>query len=1438
MKLSIENISKMSDDELYVNLLKYTDSLYAKYRYAFSSSNEFKDTIKSFFPALKKAMISKKPNDIGLFAYHELTQKLQSFINKLGNQKLYSILNKFVEEEFLNNLDLKNISLFINKINSLFKSLGLDLNIDLCSDILDNVPLINNLLAKYTNKIIQNNYNIYEYVKDDNLMCFCLAYALNNDLDLDNQDESLNEDDIDYNQYELGNNADYDSVKIYLKEINRKPVPTREEERELLIKIKDGDRVARKEFVERNTKLVVSIAKKYIGRGLSLLDLIQEGNLGLMKAVDYFKIEKNCRFSTYASWWIRQFIIRAIYDKSSTIRIPVHIGEEVNAFNKAYAKLSNELGRPVTIKELVKQTNFDEKKIKTFLSMPSMVSLDSNIDDEEDDRSLKDILKDEKSISPEEYIENKDYQGEILKCLRFLAPVEREIIILRFGLDNQGQRTLDEIGSLFKVTRERIRQVEAKGIRKMRVIIDSDNKNTFKESINMSRFRSIYSYFTKANKEDLDIVLVCLEKNQIRDIYTYINFINYLNQDYENMLPIFKRFQFYLRLINSYLDDILEYHAQNLSNEEIEEKIYAKNQKVAKEITQVDFVPNKTLEVENYLPSKYVRTYEYIKKNLGEKELLLIYTYLNGVNTGNIESISFHQLEEEFMMLMHRIEKRCHGFSFVTFPNINGASPNHPTIESLYRKNAKTIYDFFPQYSHEDVDFALVFLPSTKKSIITEYLNHVNNIVLAWDFDALKTDFYYVQSRIRELIERINNYRKDGRTDEEIINLIRRVKNKKTTNPEDGSKLVRNAKTIYDYFPDFKKEDVDYIISLYPDDCRKTIDDYLNHLNNINILMSREEATQLRYNFFDYKRRIKSKLTRLVKLSESDLDDKSAKEKLRSNKRKSLNTSRSKTVTYYDENITNTKKNDNKKLIFDYFPEESEEDVLEAITKLSPFEQKIIQRIFKDDLHVAVLVYNNMDYSIFQNSVINHIKEYIKKKDESVPVLEEAKPKEEVKEEGSKKYRNGIKNVTNFYSYFACSKEDVLLALSLIPIDEAFIKDSYHEDGSRIIEKSFSVNDTSHLKNTIKKVNSIVELINEARNKGINDNKTIFKYVRCNTTLFSVTMSIYDYFYQYDEKDVLEAIKSLDSNSQTIIYALFGDDLMVLKRGSSHTNRNSYRKFVKVIAKEIVSYIMRKEAASKNKNRTDKSIRYHNITDYYKGYSVEDIRLIIDFLPPDQLEMIRRYFTDDLLECKETFMENKDYFAFRQRIKKRISDLLGYLTEAKNMGLKDDGDIKEYVNKMYKSKGIKTIFSYFNDIPHDRVIAALNELNDKEKEIIHTMFGDDFDYPRRDDGYNHNTYVTFYNNIVPKINLIITKTNLTSEAKMEIAFYLRYGIYNGRCYTEEEIAYVLNVDVLEVTTLLREELLKRKDIMQKYIDNAKYIDTRIRKLQNDKEEEK
>ena len=325
---------------------------------------------------------------------------------------------------------------------------------------------IDNVILEIEGFDVDDIEKLYELIESNSIEIIDeIADEMLDALSFDVESTKTNEED---GAADAKNIAIDDPVKVYLKEIGRVPLLTSEEEIELAIRISENDEEAKKRLSEANLRLVVSIAKRYVGRGMQFLDLIQEGNLGLIKAVDKFDHTKGFKFSTYATWWIRQAITRAIADQARTIRIPVHMVETINKVKKTNSQILHETGREPTAEEIADKLDMPVEKVREILRVAQEpVSLETPIGEEEDSH-LGDFIPDDDAQAPVDAASMALMREQLAEVLKTLTPREARVLSLRYGLEDGNPKTLEEVGKEFNVTRERIRQIEAKALRKLR----------------------------------------------------------------------------------------------------------------------------------------------------------------------------------------------------------------------------------------------------------------------------------------------------------------------------------------------------------------------------------------------------------------------------------------------------------------------------------------------------------------------------------------------------------------------------------------------------------------------------------------------------------------------------------------------------------------------------------------------------------------------------------------------------------------------------------------------------------------------------------------------------------------------------------------------------------------------------------------------------------
>ena len=354
----------------------------------------------------------------------------------------------------------------LQKLVELGKSKKSTLDMNDINDAFAGTPLTVEQIEDIITYLENNGIDVLRVMNDE--------LTIDEDLVLDADDDAFRldeeeEEDIDLDAIDfLDGIGTEDPVRMYLKEIGTVPLLTADEELRLAKKKAEGDQAAKERLIEANLRLVVSIAKRYTGRGMSFLDLVQEGNLGLIKGVEKFDYTKGYKLSTYATWWIRQSVTRALADQARTIRVPVHMVETINKMSKMQRKLTLELGYEPSVTELANALDMTEEKVMDIMQIArEPASLETPIG-EEDDSNLGDFVADSNAVTPEGNVESVMLREHIDTLLEDLKERERQVIVLRFGLEDGHPRTLEEVGKEFNVTRERIRQIEAKALRKLR----------------------------------------------------------------------------------------------------------------------------------------------------------------------------------------------------------------------------------------------------------------------------------------------------------------------------------------------------------------------------------------------------------------------------------------------------------------------------------------------------------------------------------------------------------------------------------------------------------------------------------------------------------------------------------------------------------------------------------------------------------------------------------------------------------------------------------------------------------------------------------------------------------------------------------------------------------------------------------------------------------
>ena len=469
MQLENTTIRKMSIEELGELLAQDMIKISEDYSFAFASKTDAIKLMKSFLEVEYSNIINNnKKGFIDFYsAFEDVMNNYIRIIFETDYELAYTkLFNKYVDQKIGEINNYKQTHYEIRKIINFFKIINYHPSEIVCTNILENNPKFSTMIGKIVGRNIKklSTMNVKETFPDSIMLSFVTTYAFINKIEIKTNEEEQKSTDF----MTLPNDDSYsdDNVKLYINSLQKPLLPS--EQRKLFLKLKEGDKDAKNRLIETNLGLVVPIASYYRNRGVEFLDLIQEGNIGLMKAVDKFDPEKGYKFSTYATWWIRQAITRALADQARTIRVPVHMVETINKLARVQRQLTQDLNREPTDEEIAKKLGISVDKVREVYKISQdPVSLETPIG-EEDDSHLGDFIRDERTVSPEEYATEELLKEELAGVLLTLTDREEKVLRLRFGLDDGQCRTLEEVGQIFGVTRERIRQIEAKALRKLR----------------------------------------------------------------------------------------------------------------------------------------------------------------------------------------------------------------------------------------------------------------------------------------------------------------------------------------------------------------------------------------------------------------------------------------------------------------------------------------------------------------------------------------------------------------------------------------------------------------------------------------------------------------------------------------------------------------------------------------------------------------------------------------------------------------------------------------------------------------------------------------------------------------------------------------------------------------------------------------------------------
>lgn len=499
MILDSKKIQKMSPEEIFESLSKEFRSIYQCFQYIGLSEPEYYSFVLKTINKTQKNYSEDVP--YSKFIENQVCSQLSKKVTKLltDSKTSYTIVDNYIKQVFVPTDNCQGAIRNFNKLDAFFEERHYIPIPNMVADLIHNNTEFSQMLELILNQFYSE---ITAGKKEGILSNESLSLMMETYCDLKDI-EIVDSTDTYVYDYEDGTAGLPSSVVMYLRELS-KPLLSMQQEKELGKRIKQGDLEARNQLVEGNLKLVVSIAKRYLGKGLSFLDLIQEGNIGLMKAADKFEPDQGLRFSTYATWWIRQAVTRAIADHGRNIRIPVHIWEKIGKYKKTLGKLEKSLGRVPNLEEIAKEMGLSLAQIKKLHKMQmDTVSINTLIGDDEESE-LEDFIPSAEQ-TPEEILIDSDLEVEVRKLLTIvnLSEREKEVITLRFGLGGKAPMTLEEVGAVFHVTRERIRQIEAKAMRKLR---NTRHKNLVEGYVELPDKSQTKSSVTEDKQKGIDFI--------------------------------------------------------------------------------------------------------------------------------------------------------------------------------------------------------------------------------------------------------------------------------------------------------------------------------------------------------------------------------------------------------------------------------------------------------------------------------------------------------------------------------------------------------------------------------------------------------------------------------------------------------------------------------------------------------------------------------------------------------------------------------------------------------------------------------------------------------------------------------------------------------------------------------------------------------------------